>query len=130
MQHWVLNALRGSRDQHEVTHPLVRSGSKHGVSVVVRLRHLALVAVEKELDFQIGFFNPTARSYLVDVKWQIDHLSGESNCILEPARGFYGKIYEQLLIAGFKVPVGRLVHAEAMASHSRSSVKCATECSH
>lgn len=129
MQHWVLDALRGSTVHHEEIYPFRRQGSKGNLWIVVRLPHPLSITTEKDVEFQIGFWNPTGRSYSLKVDWDLHRLSGQSTCPVKPAASIRGTVCDRIL-ARVTAPLGVLVQGKATVSESTQSIDCMTECSH
>lgn len=128
MQHWVTDALRGSKAHHEEAYSFGQRNSKSNLWIVVRLPHPLSLGTEKDVEFQIGFYNPTSRSYSLKVDWNLHKLAGQCICPIK-ATGFKVTPFDCAL-ARVQVPVGTLVRGKATVSGSKRSIDCTTECRH
>jgi hypothetical protein len=129
MQHWVIPAIRGSKDNHEEIIPFGESGSKINLWIVIRLLHLLSENSNKENQLQIGFFNPTGRTFSLTISWKLNELSGKKSYIVKAANGFRA-ITCDCILSHIVVEQGVQVNGIIKVSEKKRSVHCSTECNH
>ena len=130
MQHWVIAALRGAKNDHERAYLFGQRGS---LMVAIRLPHMLSPVANKDIEFQVAFYNPTARSFAMKLDWQVSNLSvnlsGKCQIPVKFANGMHGAISDRVL-ATITAPLGTIVRGNAVVSDSKRSINSQTECAH